>query len=156
MGRKRIGVGEVIRVMDQVIEHYPADSDARIDRSRLLGGRYAEHGEPCCLVGVMLIRFGASVATLKDLDREDEEISDSKHPYWKRFDPVALSLLAFLQRQNDGGASWTRTRELAFSPNTYWQSWLKPGDRLYQERVYPGLWCTDENARYWEKEKNDD
>jgi hypothetical protein len=148
MGRKRITLDQVIEAMDGVVDGYPQGADARVSRSGSLGGRYVEHGEPCCLVGVILIRFGASVATLKDLDREDEEIKDSAHPYWKRFDPVALELLSYLQRQNDGGASWELARERAFTANKYWQRWIKPGERLYQERVYPGPWCTDENARH--------
>ena len=148
MSRKRITVDQVIEVMDAVVDGYPDGSDVRVGRSSGLGGRYVEHGEPCCLVGVMLVRFGASVATLKDLDREDEDITGSSHPYWKRFDPVALDLLSFLQRRNDSGSSWEQARREAFTANSYWKQWIKPGEALYQERVFPGRWCNDMNVRH--------
>jgi hypothetical protein len=149
MGRERISVDRVIEVLDAVVDAKPKGFDVRVARSRDLGGRYAEHGEACCLVGVMLIEFGASIATLKELDREAKWIQDSTHPYWKRFEPEALELLAFVQRQNDGGASWARTRDLAFTGRSCWRERLTGSESYYAERVFPGPWCTAENVRIW-------
>jgi hypothetical protein len=149
MPRGRIDVARVIEVLDAVVDAKPKGFDVRVARSRDLGGRYAEHGEPCCLVGVLLIEFGATVATLKGLDREAKWIQESTHPYWRRFEPKALELLAFVQRQNDGGESWTRSRDLAFTGRTYWRDRLTGQESYYAERVFPGPWCTAENVRIW-------
>jgi hypothetical protein len=148
MARSRITLETVIEVMDKVIAGTPAGADSRVGRK--LGGRYAEHGKPCCLVGVMLIEFGASVATLKELDREAKWIEESVHPYWRRFEPLALSLLAFLQRQNDSGDSWEEAALAAFTGSSYWRDLLTGGEAYYLDRVFRGRpWLTADKVRKW-------
>lgn len=142
MSRRRYTVDDVIRAMDEIVDGRPDRVDPRPGRG--LGGRYAEHGKPCCLVGEILVKLGASVATLKDLDRDSEQIKGSRHNYWRRFEPVTLELLTYLQDQNDSATSWDRIRIKAFQANRYW---LRESSWRYRSRAFPGPWCTEENVR---------
>lgn len=137
MAGYRYDLDLVIRVMDEVIDGDPARRDEAASNG--LGGRYARHGKPCCLVGEVLVSLGASVGTLKELDRENETISDSRHPFWKRFDPVARDLLSSMQKSNDAGEQWGRIRWGLFRIDPYW---VKANPKF----AYPGPWCTDENG----------
>jgi hypothetical protein len=123
--------------MNEVIDGDPARKDEAAGNG--LGGRYARHGQPCCLVGEILVKLGASVGTLKDLDREGEVIDKSRHPFWGRFDPVARALMASLQRNNDQGYQWGRIRWNLYRIDPYWI-------RVNPKFAYPGPWCNDENG----------
>lgn len=137
MPRYRYSLDDITRVMNEVIDGDPARKDEAADAG--LGGRYARHGKPCCLVGEILIKLGASVGTLKELDRENETIKDSRHPFWNRFEPVARELMDSLQHKNDRGEQWGRVRWELYRIDPYWHAQKHP-------RAYPGPWCNDENG----------
>lgn len=137
MARQRHSLDQVIEVMDRVVDTDPARRD---DAARSgLGGRYARHGKPCCLVGEILIELGASVGTLKELDREGLTIDNSQHPFWRRFEPVARDLMVSLQKKNDRGIQWGQVRWDLFRIDPYWR-------KVNPKFAYPGSWCTDENG----------
>jgi hypothetical protein len=143
MPRWRYGLDEVIRVMDEVIDKQPERIDRRAEGH--LGCVYAEHGDAACLVGVMLKTLGVKVRTLRALDREGKYIAESVHPYWRRFQPEARDLLAYLQRQNDGSWTWNKARERAF---TVQRRWFEEGpESRYYHRAFPGDWLTADNYR---------
>jgi hypothetical protein len=127
----------VIEAMNKVVDSDPARRDAAAGEG--LGGRYVRHGKPCCLVGEILVTLGASVKTLKDLDREGEQIRDSRHPFWGRFDPVARDLMASLQKKNDQGRQWGQVKWSLFRIDPYWR-------KANPKFAFPGPWCTDENG----------
>ncbi len=134
----------VIKVLNTIVASNPSRRDEPARNGQ--GGRYARHGRPCCLVGEVLVNLGASVGTLKELDRDGRTIDDSPHPFWRRFDPIALQLLTALQRENDSGHSWGGTQWNLFRIDPYWK---KRNPRF----AYPGPWCTDENGHV--SERND-
>ena len=134
---------DVIQELDKLVDASPGRKDEAARAGQ--GGRYARHGLPCCLVGAILVQLGASVATLKDLDRDDKQIDESTHPYWKRFDPVARKLLHYLQVRNDDGRTWDYIRLEAFTARGYWLEPHMP--EAYHHRAFPGPWCTKDNVR---------
>lgn len=136
MPRYRYGLDTVTRVMNEIIDSDPARIDSA---AKDLGGKYARHGKPCCLIGEILVKLGASVGTLKELDREGEMLDDSGHPFWRRFEPVARDLMASLQRANDSGRQWGQIRWNLYRIDPYWK-------RNNHPRAYPGPWCTDETG----------
>jgi hypothetical protein len=137
MGRNRYDMDSVTRVVDRLIDGDPARRDEAAGSG--LGGRYARHGKPCCLVGEVLVALGASVGTLKELDKENEQISDSRHPFWRRFDPVTREFLSAMQKKNDRGEQWGRIKWELFRIDPYW---VKANPKF----AYPGPWCTNENG----------
>lgn len=136
MAGERYGLKDVMVALDAAVESDPARID---EAARDLGGRYARHGKPCCLVGDVLIRMGFKVGTLKDLDRDEKQIDESRHPLWRRFSPAARQMLAAAQRMNDGGSQWGQIRWGLYRIDAYWKNQNHP-------RAYPGPWCTDENG----------
>lgn len=143
MPRWRYGLDDVIRVMDQVIDKEPERIDRRAEGR--LGCVFAEHGAASCLVGEMLVALGVEVRTLRALDREGKYIHESEHPFWRRFQSEARDLLAYLQRRNDDGDTWTRARVQAF---TVQRRWFEEGpESRYYHRAFPGPWLTAENYR---------
>lgn len=143
MPRWRYDLDEVIRVMDEVIDKEPKRIDRRAEGR--LGCVYAEHGAAACLVGAVLVKLGVEVRTLRGLDREGKYISESAHPFWRRFQPEARNLLSFLQRQNDASWTWSQARERAF---TVRRRWFEEGpESRYYHRAFPGDWLTAENYR---------
>lgn len=106
--------------------------DARA--SRRLEPRYVEHGEPCCLVAVVLHRLGFTVAQLRQLDTEAGTAGggivfrESRHPLLKRIDPAARPLLAYIQDEQDAGRPWAEVADRAlqrgrFDPAQH-QGWI--------------------------------
>jgi len=142
MARYRYGLDDVVRAMNEVVDERPGKVDRRPEGG--LTPRFVEHGQCACLVGAMLYRLGVELRTLRNLDREDQRIRDSVHPFWNRFDPVALALLDHLQNGNDGASPWGRVRWGAFRVDPYWI-------RNNPKFAYPGPWCTDENGHHEER-----
>lgn len=138
MTRARYDVKDVHDVLDKVV----ADNPERVDRRAGDGlpPRYVEDGQPNCLVAELLHRMGVSIGVLKQLDREAGRfgagimLKMSEHAIRRRFTPAAWELLYYLQRQNDGGASWGKAYEAAFGPldqagffrpRPEWRDWMK-------------------------------
>lgn len=130
-----ITLHDVTTAVDSVTAEQPDRVDARVGRD--LAPRYVEHGRPCCLVAEVLTRLGVRIGVLKDLDVESGpggggvRLHLSRHPMLKRFDPVALELLAEVQHQQDLGRSWREVADVLLKPQPRW-----PGDKVPE---YPWL-----------------
>jgi hypothetical protein len=92
--------------------------DQRVERN--LAPRYVEHGQPCCLVAVVLYRLGFTVAQLRQLDTEAGTtgggiiFAQSRHPLLKRIAPLARDLLDYVQRDQDcPGQPWSTVADRA-------------------------------------------
>lgn len=142
MAGYKYGLDDVIRAMNETIDPDPNRRDEAARNGQ--GGRYTRRGKPCCLIGEVLVNLGASVGTLKDLDRDAELIDDSGHPFWKRFDPLARDLMGAMQKQNDRGEQWGRIKWNLFRIDPYW---LKENPKF----AYAGSWCTLENGHVSER-----
>lgn len=119
-----ITVEDVKAALEAVARDYRYHVDQRVERK--LAPRYVEHGEPCCLVAVILHRLGFTIAQLKQLDTESGNdgggtiLSESRHPLLKRVDPVALALLAYMQKRQDIHAEeWSLVADRALQRGRY-------------------------------------
>lgn len=130
-------VDEIRTILDTVTAERPDHIDRRPNAG--LTPRFIDHGQPACLVGVILARLGVSTGLLRALDRDGARLDEIEHPLRRRFTPEAWALLAYLQHGNDGATSWQEVRRRAFRPDPYWL-------RVYPKRAWPGPWCTSDNA----------
>lgn len=137
MARTVHTVAEVRVILDTVAAERPDHVDRRPEGG--LTPRFIDHGQPACLVGVILAELGVSTGLLRALDREGKALDASEHPLRRRFTPEAWALLAHLQHGNDGALTWSQARVQAFRPDPYWL-------QVYPKRAYPGPWCTEANA----------
>jgi hypothetical protein len=137
MPRWKYDLNSVVAALNKVVDSDPARKDQAASDG--LGGRYIRHGCPCCLVGEILVELGASLGTLKGLDRDGQAIDGSRHPFWRRFHPDALNLMIALQRANDGGSHWSQIKWDMFRIDPYW---IKANPKF----AFPGPWCTEENG----------
>lgn len=108
---RRITVDDVAAALDAVARERGRRTDDRVERK--LAPRYVEHGQPCCLVAVVLHRLGFTIGQLKQFDAESGPggggiiLSQSRHPLLKRIEPLARQLLVYVQRRQDmGGEDW--------------------------------------------------
>lgn len=118
---RRIGLDAVREVLREVAAAHPQRVDPRVRRG--LAPRYCEHGQPACLVAVVLARLGWTPRQLRQLDREDLtpsagsvggiQLAGSRHPLVRRIDPIALRMLDEVQRQQDRGGWFTWSRVVA-------------------------------------------
>lgn len=126
MSRRRIDHHQVLDVLRQVASEFPD----RVDhRSGLRRARYVEHGEPHCLVAVVMARLGTPVGQIAELDRQRPDgtvrIDTSNHPAVRRFTPVARELLGRVQRLQDSGVPWGEAVARVTNPHSYRNcSWL--------------------------------
>jgi hypothetical protein len=134
MSRVRYDVQDVRRALDELVESSPDTQDRRV-LSDVLVPRYVEHGEPTCLSACIMVKLGVSVNVLKTLDRygsdhQPVQLASVDHPLRRRFTAEAWDLLAYLQRHNDRGYSWSRCRTNAFDPENrslrVHRTWLPP------------------------------
>ncbi len=139
----RIKLSTVIDTLQALAEEFPDKVDPRVDRG--LPPRYVEHGEPVCLVAVLLHRLGYSVEHLKQLNREGSQAAQassggvvfgrSRNPLLRRISPVARNLLDAVQAKQDRGGYYTWKRVVAetLTPSDFDRYWMarKP------ERVDP-------------------
>lgn len=119
-----ITVEQVKELLAKVAEEQPERADARVERN--LAPRYVEHGEPCCLVAVVLHEAGFTVPQLRQLDTEPGNVAggvvfaQSRHPLVKRIAPGARRLLDYLQRRQDQGReSWADLADRALQRGKY-------------------------------------
>lgn len=88
----------------------PTHAGARDSRTGTAGRRYVADGAPCCLVARIMHNQGATVAALRELDREGNghgvRISASRAAVARRYTRGALELLDFVQRIQDSGSTW--------------------------------------------------
>lgn len=119
-----ITIEDVKAALEAVARECRYHVDPRLERK--LAPRYVEHGEPCCLVAVILHRLGFTTAQLKQLDTEPGTdgggiiLSESQHPLLKRVDPVALALLVYIQRRQDIHAEeWALVADRALQRGRY-------------------------------------
>lgn len=100
----------VLDVLDAVANDHPD----RIDRRPAgdLPPRYIDHGDPACLVALVMNRLGVSIGVLRAMDRENVRIAHSRHPVRRRFTADAWGLLAALQWDNDRAwSTWGAIRD---------------------------------------------
>lgn len=114
---------KVREVLDAVVNPEPERVDRRAEADTM-ACRYVENGCPSCLVGVILYRLGFSVGRLKMLDRaaQGEPILLHGSGLDRYFTPLAFELLCYLQRSNDAGLTWGKSRENALTPDRYWSA----------------------------------
>lgn len=138
-----ITVAQVKDALEMVAAGQAEGGDARVARN--LAPRYVEHGQPCCLVAVILHELKFTVPQLRQLDAEPGKggggvvFSESRHPLVKRIAPGARQLLDYLQRWQDQGS----------------ESWADLADRALQRGKYTphrgtcSPWHRDHVARRW-------
>jgi hypothetical protein len=138
---KTITVADIKTALDHIVAEAPDRTDRRIEDH--LNPRYLDHGQPTCLVALLLIALGYRTALLRDLDREHSvghvaatgvRIAESRHPALKRLDPKARTLLQFLQTRQDRGMCWDYIAEQAFKPRHLWT--LPSTDRRARPWLY--------------------
>jgi hypothetical protein len=119
-----ITVEQVKQALREVAEEQTGQVDARVERN--LAPRYVEHGQPCCLVAVVLHRLGFSVAQLKQLDAEPGRqgggvvFGQSRHPLMRRISADARQLLDYVQvRQDRGWDNWQDIIDRALQRDRY-------------------------------------
>ena len=130
----RITLDAVIDTLRALAEELPDKVDPRVGRG--LPPRYVEHGEPVCLVAVLLHRLGYSVGHLKQLNREGPQAAQastggvvlgrSRNPLLRRIDPVARDLLDAVQAKQDRGGwyTWRRAVDETLTPSDYDRYWM--------------------------------
>lgn len=99
-------------VLDTLRDVTSEQPDRVDERHRLRTARYVVHGQPHCLVAVVLDRLGVSTGAIAQLDRQRRpgessiQLSKGRHPITRRFTPGALALLDRAQELQDSGLSW--------------------------------------------------
>lgn len=140
--KKKITVDDVKAVAEEIARADPDHVDPRAQAEGLVP-HYLVNGKPACLVARVLTRLGFPTGVLKDLDRENPvgdifnsgvKVTESRHPAMRKIDPVALTLLQYLQDQQDRGERWGRIVGDAFTVSRWrvWERrnkpWLHHGD----------------------------
>lgn len=119
-----ITVAQVKQTLSELAAEQGGHVDARV--ARQLAPRYVEHGQPCCLVAVILYRLGFKVPQLRQLDAEPGmkgggvQFGKSGHPLMKRIEPDARTLLDYLQvNQDSGRGTWSDVADRALQRGEY-------------------------------------
>lgn len=138
---KKITVEDVRVVLEDIARAEPGHRDRRIVDG--LTARYLDQGKPNCFVAKALTRLGFSVGVLRALDAKlpigelkhaGVRVDEADHPALRRIHPSALALLAYVQRQQDGGLAWGKIVKDAFS----FDPWLLPRwNRARRPWLYP-------------------
>lgn len=107
----KIDAPRIVQVLQQITVEDPDHVDDRA-QGRRGGPRYVVHGQPHCLVAVVLDRLGVSTGAIAQLDRQRRpgegsiQFSKGRHPITRRFTPGALALLDRVQELQDAGLAW--------------------------------------------------
>lgn len=127
----KIDVPEVLDVLRQVAAERPDHVDERSTVCGAVVPRYVVHGEPQCLVAVVLVRLGISPRAVAQLDRQRRSgeasirFAYSDQPIARRFTRSARALLDRVQALQDGGWSWGQTVQQVTYPGYRNHAWLE-------------------------------
>lgn len=131
----KLDVGDVERAMERTVARFPQHRDERVIQGH--DPRYVYHGNPWCMVAVVLDELGFGVKRLKALDKAGAYRIDQIHPLRPRFTREAWELLAWVQRRNDGGRAWDWILREAFN-RTEWGHIPHPDNSFWAARPWLG------------------